>query len=111
LAVVSVGFASAKSVTAETTVVSASSPVLTVDDFKFDAMKTKDAVAALKALKAEGKVLAVVAELELNTYASVRNLQKILLVDQTNVSVYDLLNSDVVVVAKPVLAYLEEVLQ
>ena len=36
LAVVSVGFASAKSVIAETTVVSASSPVLTVNDFKFD---------------------------------------------------------------------------
>ncbi len=89
----------------------ANKQLIVVDDFKFDAMKTKDAVAVLKALKAEGKVLAVVAELELNTYASVRNLQKILLVDQTNVSVYDLLNSDVVVVAKPVLAYLEEVLQ
>ncbi len=85
--------------------------LIVVDAFKFDAFKTKTAVATLAALKAEGKILAVVPELELTTYASVRNLEKLILVDQTNVSVYDLLNSDTVIVSKPVIAYLEEVLQ
>jgi large subunit ribosomal protein L4 len=84
---------------------------IVIDEFKFDAMKTKAALTALVAIKAEGKTLIVVPELELNTYASVRNLNKVILVDQTNVSVYDLLNSDVVIMAKPVIAYLEEVLQ
>ncbi len=85
--------------------------LIVVDELKFEAMKTKTALAALTALKAEGKILAVVAELEYNTYASMRNLDNVILVDQTNVSVYDLLNSTALIMAKPVLAYLEEVLQ
>lgn len=89
----------------------ANNQLIVVDEFKFDAMKTKDATKALAALKANGKTLVVVPELELNTYASVRNLKKVILVDQTNVSVYDLLNCDAVVIAKPVVKYLEEVLQ
>jgi len=74
-------------------------------------MKTKPATEALAALKADGKTLIVVPELELNTYASVRNLEKVIIVDQNNVSVYDLLNCDTIIVTKPVVAYLEEVLQ
>jgi large subunit ribosomal protein L4 len=89
----------------------ANKQLIVVDEFKFEAMKTKEATKALSAIKAEGKTLVVVPELELNTYASVRNLKKVILVDQTNVSVYDLLNSDAVVMAKPVVKYLEEVLQ
>lgn len=89
----------------------ANKQLIVVDSFKFEAMKTKEAAKALTALKAEGKVLAIVPELEWETYASVRNLPKTMLVDQTNVSVYDLLNSDLVIVTKPVVAYLEEVLQ
>lgn len=89
----------------------ANNQLVIVDDFKFLAMKTKEATKALTALKASGKTLIVVPELELNTYASVRNLKKVILVDQTNVSVYDLLNADTVVIAKPVVKYLEEVLQ
>jgi large subunit ribosomal protein L4 len=89
----------------------ANNQLIVVDEFKFDAMKTKEATKALSAIKAEGKTLVVVPELELNTYASVRNLKKVILVDQNNVSVYDLLNSDAVVMAKPVVKYLEEVLQ
>jgi len=85
--------------------------LLVVENFAFAAMKTKDAATALTALKAEGKTLVVVPELELNTYASVRNLEKVIIVDQTNVSVYDLLNSDTVIMAKPAITYLEEVLQ
>lgn len=85
--------------------------LIVVDGFLFEAMKTKPATEALAALKAEGKTLIVVPELELNTYASVRNLEKVIIVDQTNVSVYDLLNCDTVIVSKPVVAYLEEVLQ
>ncbi len=85
--------------------------LIVVDNFTLEAMKTKDAKKALTAIKASGKTLIVVSELELNTYASVRNLTNVIIVDQTNVSVYDLLNSDAVVIAKPAIAYLEEVLQ
>jgi len=74
--------------------------IVVVDRFAFDAPRTKDAIAALAALGAEGKVLLVLADFETSAVLSVRNLQDVhtLLVDQLNTR--DVLVSDVVVIER-----------
>ena len=74
--------------------------VVVVDRFTFDAPRTKDALAALAALGAEGSVLLVLADFDGNAVLSVRNLQRVhtLLVDQLNTR--DVLVSDVVLIER-----------
>jgi large subunit ribosomal protein L4 len=72
--------------------------VTVVRRLAFQAPRTKDALAALQALGHDGeKVLVVLADLDLPTVRSFRNLPPVhtLTVDQLNT--YDVLNSDVVV--------------
>ena len=71
--------------------------VVVVRDLAFTTPRTKDAVAALSSLGVEGKVLVVLAENDLPTVKSLRNLARVhpLVVDQLNT--YDVLDSDVVV--------------
>ena len=72
--------------------------VTVVRDLVFDAPKTKEAVAALTALGAEGKALVVLRDWDQPTVRSFRNLANVhlLVVDQLNT--HDVLNSDVVVI-------------
>ena len=74
--------------------------LVVVDRFTFDAPRTKDALAALAALGAEGSVLLVLADFDGNAVLSVRNLQQVhtLLVDQLNTR--DVLVSDVVLIER-----------
>jgi large subunit ribosomal protein L4 len=74
--------------------------LVVVDRFTFDAPRTKDALAALAALRAEGSVLLVLADFDGNAVLSVRNLQQVhtLLVDQLNTR--DVLVSDVVLIER-----------
>ena len=72
--------------------------VTVVRDLSFDTPKTRDAVAALRALGHEDqKVLVVLADLHQSTWKSFRNLAGVhtLVVDQLNT--YDVVNHDVVV--------------
>jgi large subunit ribosomal protein L4 len=71
--------------------------IVVVDRFTFDGPRTKDALAALSALGAEGSVLLVLADFDEAAVLSVRNLQQVhtILVDQLNTR--DVLVSDVVV--------------
>lgn len=91
----------------------AANKLMVVESIKFETMKTKNTVKALETLKLEGKILVVFAplELELNTFASTRNLSNLLVVESNNVSVYDLLNSDVAVFTKEAVTALQEALQ
>ena len=73
--------------------------VTVVRDLAFEAPKTKDAVAALRALEHEDvKVLVVLADWHQPTVKSLRNLPRVhtLVVDQLNT--YDVLDSEVVVI-------------
>lgn len=74
--------------------------IVVVRDLTFEAPKTKDAVAALGALNAEGKVLVVLADWDQPTVRSFRNLPNVhtLVVDQLNT--HDVVNADVVVFAE-----------
>jgi large subunit ribosomal protein L4 len=72
--------------------------VSVVRDLKFEAPRTKDAVALIDALEHKGlKVLVVLSDLHQPTWRSFRNLEDVhtLVVDQLNT--YDVVNHDVVV--------------
>ncbi len=74
--------------------------ITVVDRFAFAAPRTKDAIAALEALGAEGSVLLVLADFDASAVLSVRNLERVhtLLVDQLNTR--DVLVSDVVLIER-----------
>jgi large subunit ribosomal protein L4 len=72
--------------------------ITVVRDLRFETPRTRDAVAALTALGAEGRVLVVLADHHEATRRSLRNLPKVrtIVVDQLNT--HDVVVSDVVVI-------------
>ena len=85
--------------------------LVVVDAIKFDSKKTKDFAAMLDALKANTKVLVVVSEIDENLFASGRNINYARIVTPDNVSVYDLLNVDKLVMSKDAVKAVEEALK
>ena len=82
-----------------------------VDDIAFKNGKTKEALAMLKALKLSGKVLLVDETLNDQVALAVRNLPKVMYVSRQKLSAVDIMNADVLVIAKPAVSKIEEVLQ
>lgn len=85
--------------------------LVVVDEIKFDAKKTKEFVKMLSALKVDSKVLVVVSEIDENLFACARNVDYARLVTSDNVSVYDLLNVDKLVMSKDAVKAVEEALK
>ena len=85
--------------------------LVVVEEIKFDSKKTKDFVKMLNALGAETKSLVVVSEIDENLYASARNVDYAKVVTSDNVSVYDLLNADKLVISKAAVKEVEEALK
>ena len=85
--------------------------LVVVDEIKFDAMKTKDFVKMLDALKVSTKVLVVVSEIDENLFGSARNVDYARVVTADNVSVYDLLNVDRLVMSVSAANEVEEALK
>ena len=85
--------------------------LVVVDAIKFDAKKTKDFVKMLEALKVASKVLVVVSEIDANLFASARNVDYARVVTSDNVSVYDLLNVDKLVMSQDAVKEVEEALK
>ena len=71
--------------------------VAVVDSWSFSEPKTKDAVAALKALELEGKVLVVVGHDDDSAYRSFRNIPSVQLILRGELNAYDVLCNDWVV--------------
>ena len=71
--------------------------VVVVDRWQFETPRTKDAVAALAALKAEGRVLLVARRDETEVWKSFGNLPQVHLISPQELNAYDVLVSDVVV--------------
>ena len=71
--------------------------VLVVDQWSFEAPRTRDAVAALGALGIEGKVLVVVDRGDENAILSFRNLPEVQLLEVTELNAYDVLCNDWIV--------------
>jgi large subunit ribosomal protein L4 len=71
--------------------------VVVVDDWGFDAPRTKDAKAALEALGLEGRVLLVVDRDDAATALSFRNLPEVQLIAPGELNAYDVLCNDWIV--------------
>ena len=71
--------------------------VVVVDRWRFESPRTKDAMAALDALKVEGRVLLVAERDETDVWKSFRNLPHVHLISPRELNAYDVLVSDVVV--------------
>lgn len=75
--------------------------ILVVEDFTFDAPKTKEMVAILKALQVnQKKVLLLTAKTETNVLKSGRNVPTLNVLEAAKASTYDILNNNVVVLTK-----------
>lgn len=77
--------------------------VVVVDEWGFEAPKTKAAKAALAALGVEGKALVVVDTNDTNTIRSFLNLPEVQLIEVGELNAYDVLCSDYVVFSKATL--------
>ena len=85
--------------------------LLVLEDFNFEAPKTKEILKIAKNLKVDGKkVLMVLPEANKNVYLSARNLQKSECIIASNINTYKVLNADVMVVTENSLKAIDGVL-
>lgn len=85
--------------------------ILVVEDFDFEAPKTKEVVALLNNLKISGKkVLLLLPEVEKNVYLSARNIQRVEVMTSSALNTYKVMNANVVVVTENALKLIEETL-
>ena len=85
--------------------------LVVVNEIKFEGKKTKEFVKMLAALKSEVKTLVVVSEIDENLFASVRNVNYAKVVTTDNVSVFDLLNAEKLVMSEAAVKEVEEALK
>ena len=77
------------------------SQIMIVEDFNYEAPKTSDFVKMLESLKINGKkTLLLTGEHQENVYKSGRNIDKVSILQAQNVSTYDLLNNQVLLLQK-----------
>ena len=85
--------------------------VIVVEDFKFEAPKTKDFVNITKNLKVEGKkLLLLLPEVNKNVFLSSRNLQRTNVMTATQLNAYKVLNADVLVITENSLKAIDSIL-
>lgn len=85
--------------------------ILVVDDFNFEAPKTKDFVNIAKNLKVDGKkLLLLLPEANKNVFLSARNLQKAHVMVAKDVNTYKILDADVLIVTENSLKAVEGIL-
>lgn len=85
--------------------------ILVVEDFNFEAPKTKDFVNIAKNLKVNGKkLLLLLPEANKNVFLSARNLQKAHVMVAKDVNTYKILDADVLIVTENSLKAVEGIL-
>ena len=85
--------------------------IIVVEDFTFEAPKTKEFIKIAKNLKVDGKkVLMVLPEANKNVYLSARNLQRSEVAIAANINTYKVLNAEVMVVTEKSLEAIDGVL-
>ena len=83
--------------------------IMVLEDFTFEAPKTKDFINITKNLKVDGrKLLLVLPESNKNVYLSARNLKKAEVMTAQTLNTYKILNADVLVVTENALKIVEE---
>ena len=83
--------------------------LVVVDEFNFEAAKTKEFVKVLDAVKAGDKVLFVATEEDEATILSARNLPFVKIVYPQGINVYDIVKVDTLLVSEAALKTIEEV--
>lgn len=85
--------------------------IIVVEDFDFDAPKTKEFINFAKNLKVEGKkTLLLLPEVKKNVYLSARNLQRSEIMTASALNAYKVLNADVLVVTEKSLEAIDGIL-
>ena len=85
--------------------------IIIVEDFNFEAPKTKDFLSIAKNLNVEGKkLLMVLPESNKNVYLSARNLQRSEVILAASLNTYKVLNADVMVITENSLKTIDSVL-
>ena len=85
--------------------------IIVVEDFTFEAPKTKDFINFAKNIKADGKkILLLLPEVNKNVYLSARNLQKAEVMTASALNSYKVLNADVLVVTENSLQLIDNTL-
>ena len=85
--------------------------ILVVEDFNFEAPKTKEFVNIAKNLKVDGKkLLMVMPEASKNVYLSARNLQRSEVMLASAINTYKILNADVMVITENSLKVIDGIL-
>ena len=85
--------------------------IIVVEDFNFEAPKTKEFINITKNLKVEGrKLLLLLPEVNKNVYLSARNLQRSEVMLASTLNAYKVLNADVLVVTEKSLEAINGVL-
>ena len=79
-----------------------------LDNIAFEAPKTKAMVKVLANLNAEGKTLLVVDEINDNVMLSARNIPNLMLLEATGINVYDILNSNNLILTEAAVRKIEE---
>ena len=83
--------------------------IIVVEDFDFEAPKTKQGVKLLNNLKVEGKkTLTVLSEVKKNVNLSVRNIQRVDVMTACNLNTYRVMNANVLVVTESALNQIDE---
>ena len=85
--------------------------LLVIEDFNFEAPKTKQYVELLQNLKvADKKLLMVLPEANKNVYLSARNIERVNVMIASALNTYKVLNADVMVVTEDSLKVVDEIL-
>ncbi|MEO6759527.1 MAG: 50S ribosomal protein L4 [Saprospiraceae bacterium] len=87
----------------------AAGSIVIVEDFTFDAPKTKDFKAIIGALQMEGKrLLTVIGEHDKMVYLSGRNLQKVVITPAKDLNTYQIMQAGIVVIAESAIKGIQE---
>ena len=85
--------------------------IIVVEDFAFDAPKTKEFVNVVKNLKIDDKkLLFLLPDVNKNVYLSARNLQRTEVMLASSLNAYKVLNADVLVITENSLKTIDEIL-
>ncbi len=85
--------------------------IVVLEDFNFEAPKTKDFVAIAKNLKVDGKkLLLLMPSANKNVYLSARNLQRAEVLEADKLNTYKVLNADVLLITEQSLQAIDNIL-
>lgn len=84
--------------------------LIVVDDFGFDKPSTKAAATALKALGCTGRTTVIVGNDDINTFLSVRNLDRVIVLPVAEINTYEIIDNKFLVITAEALKRIEEVL-